>query len=161
MYDAMTRYVERHLTVQAVAGNIAQAHLVGTLQRGFDHPHRCVDAVNAGLDPAHPCQCGHQANRAMAAHAEHAYVVKKNDACCAAWLARFAQQRAHHCVGPAWLIAQGAPDMIELLVEYLAPLCQRAAAEIRASLNNQPGWFPACMGVNDPHGGELAGTGGG
>jgi hypothetical protein len=97
----------------------------------------------------------------MSAHAEHAYIVEKNDARCAAWFMGLAQQRAHDCVGPPWLIAQGAPDMIELLVEYLAPLCQRTATKIGASLNYQPGWFPACMGVNDPHGGELAGTGGG
>ena len=104
----------------------------------------------ARLNPAQVRQRDHQADGAVAAHAEIADVVEKNHTRCAGRIFRFDQQRAHHHIRTARFIHDGGAKVVVCLLKTVTPDRERSAPKVRATGNNDARRFAAGVRINDP-----------
>jgi predicted secreted protein len=68
-------------------------------------------------NPALPCQSGHQADRAVAAHPEESDIVKENNPGDTARVLRFDKTSTHHDIRPSRLVHDRAPEAVMLFTK--------------------------------------------
>src|SRR5581483_7530909 len=115
---------------------------------------RRVDAMLAGLDAPEVRERDHQADRAVAAHADRADVVEVDDAGGAAGLRGLDQQRADDDIRAARLVDARGAEAVELAREAIAPLGEAPAAEVRQPVHDYARRLTAGVGIDDldaPH----------
>src|SRR5207249_1007516 len=84
----------------------------------------------------------------MSAHAQVADIVEENHPCGAAGIGRRTEKHADHDVGAARLIDNGRAEGVEPLAKALAPLGQRANAQIGAAGNDHASRLSARVRVD-------------
>ena len=84
-------------------------------------------------DPSQMRERHDESDRAVSAHAEIADVVEEDHAGRARGVVRFAQQRADYHIRAARFGDDARAPVVEARAQYVEPLCERAAAEIRTT----------------------------
>nr|GEU28650.1 HTH-type transcriptional regulator PtxR, putative [Tanacetum cinerariifolium] len=151
-HRAVAGHLHRHRVLGTARGHVGDGDAAVVVQLRFHHAHGRIDAVQSRRDASHECERGHQADGAVAAHAQVADVVKKDDAGHAVRRMRFAQQGAHQHIGAARLAHHRRAEVVVILPEAHDPLGQRAVAQVRAAGRDQPRGFAARVGVDDGDG---------
>ena len=130
----------------------------GCSSRGDDADGR-IDPMRAGADPPEVRERGHEADRAVAAHADVADVVEEDHAGGARGVLRRDEQRAHQHVRAARLVDDRGAEPVELAPEALAPRGERARSEIGAAGDDHARRLASGMRIDDfdPVHGCLAG----
>src|SRR5688500_8403486 len=118
-------------------------------QRRRDRSHRRLDEMLARLDAPHVRERDHQADGAVAAHADGANVVEENDAGARRRIDRLDQQRADDDVGAARLVHRRGAVAVELALQALAPGGQRPAAEVGTTLDDDASRLAARVRVDN------------
>ena len=103
----------------------------------------------ARSDAAQMGEGRHQADGAMAAHAQVTDVVEKNDAGDAGRVFGLNQQRADHHVRTARLVYDGRTKRIVLLSEYVQFISHAAAVKLGSAAHHDARGFAAGVRVND------------
>ncbi|MCY1532882.1 hypothetical protein D9M68_681780 [compost metagenome] len=142
-------HVQAHVLAVAVGRHVAHAHRTVVVQGGFHRAHRGFDAVHARLDASQVRQRGHQPDGAVAAHAEVAAVVEKDDSGTGLRVHRLAEQGAHEHVAATGFEHGGGAPVVEPLGEQSPALGHVALAEVREPLDHQAGRLAAGVRVND------------
>ncbi len=95
-----------------------------------------------------PSQMGerhHEPDNRVAAHAEHADVVKEDDACDTARLVRFAEERADEYIGAARFVDDGGAEGVESLAKDPGPIGERTGVKTGTAVNDhRVGSPPVC-----------------
>ena len=93
-------------------------------------------------------QRGHQADGAVAAHAEVTAVVEENHAGTGARVHRLTEQGADQHVTAPWFQHAGGAPLIMLFGQPLSTFGHAAAAQVRKTGGHQAGRFAAGVGVD-------------
>src|SRR5687767_2684915 len=118
------------------------------VQPRHDRAHRRLDAMLARLDAPHVREGDHQADGAVAAHADGADVVEENDAGARRRVDRLDQQRADDDVGAARLVHRRGPVAVEFALQALAALGERTGAEVGTALDDDSSRLAAGVRVD-------------
>jgi hypothetical protein len=103
----------------------------------------------AGLDAAQVSQRYRDADGAMAAHAQVACVVEKDDARGAGWIGGLDEKRSDQDIGAARLAENRAPQMVVAVAQPIETLSKRAGAEIRATGEDAAGGLSGGVRIDD------------
>src|SRR6185503_14205678 len=146
---AEARHLDAHAFLPPPARHVLDRDLPVSIEKCGHDANRRVDAVLARLDASHVRERDHQADGAVAAHADHADVVEVDDAGGAGLVCRLDEQRTDDHVRAARLVDARRAVAVELPREALAPLGQAAAAEVRHAVDHHAGGLAAGMRVDD------------
>src|SRR5262245_8679262 len=146
---AQTGHLDRRGLLAAPARHVLHRDSPIRAQRGGDDAHRRVQAMLARLDASQVRERHHEADGAVAAHADHANVVEEDDARSAALLERRHEKRADDHVGAARLVDASGAVTVELARQALAARSQAAAAEVREPVDHDARGLAAGMRVDD------------
>ena len=145
------RHVHPHALRMPMAGDVVQRHAPIVMQRGRDDPHARLDAMLPRLDAPQVRQRGHQANRAMPAHLQHADVVEENDPRHARWIRWRHEQRPDHHIGATRFVHHGGTKAVVTCAEDVELLRDGTAAQFRPIVEHHPRRFAARVRINDRH----------
>ena len=151
-HPAASGHVDRDVAGLAVARNVVDRHLTIGVQLRLDCTDRRVDPHLARREPAEVRERGHEADRAVPAHAEAAHVVEKDHADVAPGAVRRHEQRTHHHIRAARLVDHCGPEPVVLAPKPLHPLRQRSAPEVGPAAEDQPRGFARGVGIEDVDG---------
>lgn len=93
----------------------------------------------------------HQANGAVAAHAQHCSGIKIDYSGQAFVVFGLNKQRSNHCWLTAWFKQCGLAKVNVVPGQSLCPIRKRARSEIRPAIQNDACWFAAGMAVDYAH----------
>src|SRR5215469_2684307 len=147
---AESRDLDRDFPSLAIARNVTHGYFPAWVESCSDDSNRRFYAMFPGSNAAQVRQRNHQADGAMAAHAEIADVVKEDDARGTRAVHGIAQQRAHDHVRTSRLVDHRRAKAVILRAKALAPFGDRAIPQVRTAGNYQPGGFAARVRVDDP-----------
>ena len=147
---AVPRDLDGELLDRPVARDVADRHLVGTVQRRLDDADRRLDPVRPRPDLAQVGERHQQADRPVAAHPEVADVVEEDHPGGARRVGRLDQERPDHRVRPPRLVADGRPELIEPRAEGLLALGQAARPEVRPPRDHHTRRLAARVRVDHP-----------
>src|SRR5438874_10135126 len=97
----------------------------------------------SGTDSAHVRQCRNQADAAVPAHTEIADVIEENNARDAGGIRRLCEQAAYCHIGAARLVYDSRTKPIVTFPQDFQLVCDAAAAEIRAAVDDHASRFSA------------------
>jgi len=117
------------------------------VQLGRHRPDGGIDFQTAGFDATEMREGDDQPDGAVAAPAEQADVVEKNDAKIAVLTVRGNEQCADDRVGAAGLVDDRGAVGIEVVAEAHGPFLERAAPEIGAAVEYEPRGLTASVGI--------------
>ena len=149
--DAETLDLDANVLEMPVAIDVVDDRVISVDQFDADHADRRLEAMAPRSDATEMRQRRRGADRPVAAHAEKADVVEEDQTGGASRILRLAQQRADQRVEAARLVDDESPDMIEFLGEALTPLGERAAAERRPAVDDEPRRLALGVGIDDAH----------
>ena len=148
-HAAVARYLQADGLAVAVGRHVAHAHRAVVVQRRLDGADRRLDLVHAGFDPAQVGEGHHQADGAVAAHAQVAAVVEEDHPGAGLGIDRLAVQRADQHIAAARLQHAGGAPVVMPFGENLPALGHAAGAEVGETVQHQPGGFAAGVGIED------------
>jgi hypothetical protein len=143
--------LDRHILGLPIARHVIDRDGAIAVQRGRDHSDRSLDAMLAGADAPQVRERGHQADGAVTAHAEVAGVVEEQHAGDAGRIARLDEHRADDDIRAARLVHHRRAEAIMFRAKQLQALREIAAAEIRASIEDDSRGLTAGVGIDDAY----------
>ena len=119
------------------------------MESGGDDAYAGFNPVLARLNASEVCQGDHQPDCAMAAHAQVADVVEKDDAGNACFVDRLDQESTDDDLRATRFVDNRGTETVMLTAESLNPRRQRAMAKIRSTGNDHASGFTTGVRVDN------------
>src|SRR5579859_399270 len=144
-----TRHIDAEALFLAPTGNIVEGHLAVFVERSGDDPNGRLDPVRPGPDAPQVGEGGQQTDGSMAAHAQVADVVEKDDPRDARGVLGFDQDGADDHNRAARFLDDRRADMVVSLAEFFQLVGGASFAKRGTASDHDPGGFAACVGINN------------
>jgi hypothetical protein len=132
----------------AIGRDIAHSDEACAVGFSTDNANRSFYFESAGLNFAEVRESGDQANGAVAAHADVADIIEKDDTELAGRVGGFAEECAHNGVVAAGFVDDSGTKAVMRCTKARETVTHAAAAKIRATGNNQPRGLTAGMRIH-------------